>query len=163
MINSSSEIFNGLIGIMPVMIGAAFYTTTVLYSQFRFKDFPTALMTQFYVMNGDTLFDTITGANQISFFYCLLWTYLWVWFGNNIIMNITLAQVEAGYLHMKSFDENKWLTKQIKDPGYQDIEDEIQMNSLTIPQALKNINIRNTEQVKANVISKMQQGIATSE
>ena len=32
MMNSSSSIFNGLVGIMPVMIGAAFYTTTVLYS-----------------------------------------------------------------------------------------------------------------------------------
>ena len=52
----------------------------------------------FYIMNGDTLFDTITGINQINFLYTLIYTYFWVWFGNNVIMNITLAMVEDGYV-----------------------------------------------------------------
>jgi len=62
-IGSSSAVFNGFVGIMPVMIGCAFYSSTMLYMQFRFKDFWNSLMTMFYIMNGDTMFDTMTGIN----------------------------------------------------------------------------------------------------
>jgi hypothetical protein len=88
---SAKSVANGILGIAPVMIGLAMFSTTVLFYQFRFKDFPNAMMTMFYIMNGDTMFDTITGINQVSALYTFIWTYFWIWFGANVIMNITLA------------------------------------------------------------------------
>jgi hypothetical protein len=95
---SAKSVANGLVGIAPVAVGMAMFSTTILFYQFRFKDFPNALMTMFYIMNGDTMFDTITGINQVSFLYTLVFTYFWIWFGNNVVMNITLAMVEDGYV-----------------------------------------------------------------
>jgi hypothetical protein len=99
---SSREVFNGLVGIFPLMIGLAIYSSTMLGDHFRFKDPANAFMTMFYITFGDTMFDTITGIRQVSFFFTLFWSYLWSWFGNNIIINITLAQVEHGYLKQKA-------------------------------------------------------------
>ena len=64
------------------------------------------------------MFDTITGINQVSFLFTLVWTYIWVWFGNNVIMNITLAQVEDGYVDQKNSETNEWLVKKLVDPEY---------------------------------------------
>jgi hypothetical protein len=63
----------------------------------------------FYITHGDTLFDTVTGIRQVSYFFTMIWTFLWVWFANNIIINITLAQVEHGYFKQKAFNKNAWL------------------------------------------------------
>jgi len=49
-------------------------------------------------MNGDTVFDTMTGIRQINWIYAIVWSYLWIFFGVNIVVNITLAMVEDGYL-----------------------------------------------------------------
>lgn len=78
-------------GVAPVFCGLGFLYTTILYSHFKFIDFPNSLMTLFYIMLGDTLFDTTEGINQVNVFYTFMLTYAWIWFGNNIIMNITLA------------------------------------------------------------------------
>ena len=75
-------------------------------------------MTMFYIMNGDTVFDTITGINQVSFLYSLIWTYFWIWFGNNVILNITLAQVEDGYVDARNSETNEWLVKKLVDPEF---------------------------------------------
>lgn len=91
MMYSAKNVGNGLLGIAPFMIGIAMLSTTVLFYQFRFKDFPNSMMTMFYIMNGDTMWDTILCIDQVSFLYTLLWTYFWIFFGYNVVMNITLA------------------------------------------------------------------------
>ena len=98
-IQSSGQVVNGLIGILPVMIGIAMFTTTQLFSHFRFMSFEHSLFTMFYVQFGDTQFDTYYGAYQVNPLYTLILMYGWVWVGSNIVINITLAQVEDGYLH----------------------------------------------------------------
>lgn len=60
---STGVVFNGLMGILPVAIGIAFFTTVNLYSIFRHKTFQEAFMTMFYTMNGDTLFDALFEAH----------------------------------------------------------------------------------------------------
>jgi hypothetical protein len=110
MIGSAKDVLNGIFGVMPIFCGLAVYSSTILYSQFRFKDAFNAGFTMFYVSQGDTVFDTITGINQVSYFFTVVWSFLWIWFGCNIVMNVTLAQVEHGYLEMKNFNKNKWLT-----------------------------------------------------
>lgn len=117
---SSVDVFNGLIGVFPFMFGLAIFATCVLNHHFRFKDVWNSFMTMFYIMNGDTMFDTITGIRQVSFIFTMIWAYFWVWLGNNIIINITLAQVEHGYVQQKAFNKNDWLLKPIKDPEYED-------------------------------------------
>jgi multisubunit Na+/H+ antiporter MnhF subunit len=82
----------------------------MFYMSFRFCDFWNSLMTMFYIMQGDTMFDTMTGINQVSFFYAIIWSYLWIWFGVNVLMNIALAMVGEGYIDMKEFDKKAWLT-----------------------------------------------------
>lgn len=58
---SAQRVAQGLIGISPVMFGVAYYSTTVMFYHFKFMDMPNSLMTMFYIMNGDTLFDTVEG------------------------------------------------------------------------------------------------------
>ena len=55
----------------------------------------------FYNMLGDTAFDTFYGARQVAPGFTLIWGLVWIWFSCNVIINITLAQVEHGFLHMK--------------------------------------------------------------
>ena len=65
---------------------------------FRFKDWSAAAFTCFYNIFGDTVFDSWTGAQQVNFLFANLWGYCWIFFGTNVVINITLAQVESGYL-----------------------------------------------------------------
>jgi len=88
-----------------------------MYAQFRFRDSTNAMMTMFYIMNGDTMFDTITGIRQVSPALTFIWSYLWIWFGNNVIVNITLAMVEDGYLEQKNHGKDDWLIKNTVDPA----------------------------------------------
>lgn len=134
MITCSKEVFDSIVGIFPVMIGVASYTTTKMYMDFRFLDTSNSFMTMFYIMNGDTMFDTITGAHQVSVFYCMIWSYLWILFGVNIVMNVTVAMVANGYVLQKEFDSNKWLTERhIHDPDEKDDIDHLIGNAHTIP------------------------------
>ena len=95
---SSKAVFNGLVGIFPFAFGVAVYTTSQLYSYFRFITINRSLFTMFYVMNGDTVFDSFYGAYAISPWYGVLWGFGWVWFSINVILNITLAQLEESFL-----------------------------------------------------------------
>ena len=45
---SSRVVINGIIGILPAVIGLAFFTTVNLYSIFRHKSFGETFMTMFY-------------------------------------------------------------------------------------------------------------------
>lgn len=150
---SSVDVFNGLIGIFPFMFGLAIFATCVLNNQFRFKDIWNSFMTMFYIMNGDTMFDTITGIRQVSFFFTLGWSYFWVWFGNNIIINITLAQVADGYSKQKAYNKNDWLLKAIKDPEYEDDETIQALDSLFVPKSLQMNNIYSRTDLNRNLLS----------
>lgn len=116
-------------------------------------------MTLFYIMNGDTAFDTICGIRQVSFFGTLVFSYFWIWFGNNIIINITLAQVEHGYLQQKAFNKNDWLCKAVKDPLYIDEETIEAHDRLFMPKSLYYANIysHNVANLNKMSIAKMQQ------
>lgn len=118
LIHSSKAVINGIIGIFPIFLGTAYISTAVMFTDFRFRKVQNAAFAQFYIMNGDTMFDTMTSLNQINPLFCILWSYLWIWFGINIVMNITLAMVEDGYLHQKNFERNEWMLKSTKDPYY---------------------------------------------
>lgn len=118
-ITSSKEVFNGLVGAIPFWIGFAILSSIQLGDHFRFKDVPNAFMTMFYLLYGDTMFDTIYGINQVSFMYCLFFSYVWIWIGNNIIINITLAQVGLGWSEMHDQDQKKWILEPIQDPEYE--------------------------------------------
>ena len=95
---SSVHVMNGLVGIAPVFLGVSALCVPYLGSCFRFKDWAAANFTCFYNIFGDTVFDTWTGARQANFLFANAWAYLWIFFGTNVVINITLAQVESGYL-----------------------------------------------------------------
>jgi hypothetical protein len=98
MIQSSIAVANGLIGVFPVFAGLAILTNMYLYSYFRFETISATFFTMFYNMFGDTVFDTFYGAYQISPLFTIFWGMTWIWFSSNVIINITLAQVEHGFL-----------------------------------------------------------------
>ena len=50
-----------LTGILPLVIGLSLLTQTFLYESFRFYSFEVSLFTHFYLMFGDTMFDTYYG------------------------------------------------------------------------------------------------------
>jgi hypothetical protein len=83
---------------------------------------PLQVQRRLELVHDDVLHDTITGIRQVSFLFTMVWTYFWCWLGNNIIINITLAQVEHGYVQQKTINKNDWLLKPIKDPEYEDID-----------------------------------------
>lgn len=86
------------VGIIPLAFGLAYYHSIVMSSFFRMKDFSTALFTMYYYMNGDASFDVLYGADQVNKSWTFFSLLVWLWFGNNVITNITLAIVEHGYL-----------------------------------------------------------------
>lgn len=111
------DVFNGVVGAFPFMFGVAIISS-ILFDHFRFKDISNSFMTMFYLCFGDTMFDTIYGTNQVNFVYCFIFSYIWIWIGNNIIINITLAQVGLGWEEMRQSDQREWLLGQIEDPEY---------------------------------------------
>ena len=68
----------GIIGVLPIMIGIAFLASVVLNNIFRFNSVYESMFTMYYVMNGDTMFDTITGAQQVSPLFTLLFVFIWI-------------------------------------------------------------------------------------
>lgn len=95
---SGVAVLYGIIGIFPVAMGLAIITSIQMGYFFRMKDPFSALFTMYYYMYGDADFDVLYGANQVDSTYTIAWGLLWLWFGNNIIINLTLAVVENGYL-----------------------------------------------------------------
>ena len=71
--------------------------------------------------------------------FSFFWGCAWIWFAFNVIINITLAQVEHGFLEQKEISGQEWLTKPIQDPGIEDELEGLTKNSLTIPDAIKNM------------------------
>ena len=57
-----SVVLNGMVGLMPCLIGIAYFTNIQLYEYFRFMDVYETMFTMFYIMLGDTVFDTFYGA-----------------------------------------------------------------------------------------------------
>ena len=109
------------------------------------KDQWTALFTMFYYMYGDADFDVLYGANQVSTAYTLAWGLLWLWFGNNIIINLTLAVVENGYLDQKHTKRFAWVYDKVRDPEFADDHEEVEKNSLTPPDALRALQMRRNQ------------------
>ena len=95
---STSVVFNGVLGILPAAIGIAFFTTVNLYSIFRHKTFGEAFFTMFYTMNGDTMFDAMFEAHQVSPAFMLFYILIWLNLAIYIINKLALAMVEDGYL-----------------------------------------------------------------
>ena len=50
MIHSAYEVFNGLIGILPIVIGTAVILSVFLYQVFRFESITRAMFTMFYTI-----------------------------------------------------------------------------------------------------------------
>jgi hypothetical protein len=60
---SSSAIFNGLVGTLPLAIGLAAFFLGSFYTSFRSRDWSSLLFVFFYTGNGDTVFDVIYEFN----------------------------------------------------------------------------------------------------
>lgn len=110
-IQSANSVFFGLIGVLPLIIGFCTFTSVMLYTNFRFKDTVTTTFTFFYMINGDTFYDSAVNSDEANVLFSILWYFVFVnFFGIFVIMNVTLAQVEEGYLDSKSHDEFKFIT-----------------------------------------------------
>ena len=70
---------------------------------------------------------------------------VWLWFGNNVIINLTLAVVEHGYLDQKYSQRFDWVYQPIRDPEHKLEHEEIDEMSLTPPDALKNLHLRKSQ------------------
>lgn len=131
---SVKQVGQGIMGVYPLVAGIAYASTTMIYMSFHFRDFSTAQFTMFYTLNGDTQFDTITGASQFAFYYTMFFSYFWIMFGFFIINKIALAMVEEGYLRQKRRRRFDWLF----DHGTKAItEAQFLTDQVTAPQALK--------------------------
>ena len=83
---------------MPIFLGFACYATVALNECFHFMDWQTSMFTCYYLLFADSMFDTYQGSVSVSFLIVNVWSYTWIFFGINILINITLAQVEDGYV-----------------------------------------------------------------
>ena len=79
----------------------------------------------FYTMQGDTMFDVMYEAHQVSPVFMIFYILVWLNLAIYIINKIALAMVEDGYLTQRHTKEQDWLTKNITDPGLQSNFDKI--------------------------------------
>ena len=148
---------------MPFAVSMGYLTTTVLYSHFRTQDLSSSLFVMFYAMNGDALFDVIYAFNQINSFFTLVFTIVWVMIGFYMIIQLTLAIVEQGFLEAKYAQNYDFLSKNAIDPSFKDKTIEQSGLFLTPPEAMKNIQkslrVQNVllpyQAEKSNLIRKM--------
>lgn len=64
------------------------------------------------MMQGDSFFDSGTSSNQVSVLFSIFFYFIWAnFFGIFVIMNVTLAQVEDGYVNMKNLNDFDFITK----------------------------------------------------
>lgn len=117
-LRSIRSVLNGIIGIFPIAFGLACFMGVSMSWHFRFKDAWTALFSMSYFACGDTVFDSLYGSDQVNHAITFIWCFLWLLFANNVIVNLTLAQVEDGYLDQKFSDRFDWIKKPIRDPEY---------------------------------------------
>ena len=102
-LSSSYAVFTGLAGVLPLIIGVCIFSTIMLYTNFHFRDTITTVFTFFFMMQGDTYFDTGTNMAQVNVLFSLFFYFVWAnFFGIFVIMNVTLAQVEDGYMNQKN-------------------------------------------------------------
>lgn len=144
-LSSADSVLAGLIGVMPVIVGVCTFSSIILYTNFRYKDTEHTIFTFFYMIQGDTFFDSGTGSNQANYLYSLFWYFFWAsFFGIFVIMQVTLAQVEDGYLASKHQHDFDFITKKLEDPVHQQSShaEHVLHTSLTIPEAMKRLNLR---------------------
>ena len=111
-LSSSNAVFSGLAGVLPLIIGVCIFCTIMMYKNFRFKDTITTIFTFFYMMQGDTFFDSGTSSNQVSMLFSIFFYFIWAnFFGIFVIMNVTLAQVEDGYMNQKNLNDFDFIIK----------------------------------------------------
>ena len=135
--NTTLSNMRAMTGILPLWMGVSFFMMTQLYESFRFYSVEKSFFTLFYVMHGDTMFDTYYGIQQIGV-VGVIWSYLWISFSIFVIDQVNLAIVEDGYLTSKNRKQYDWLTKPTIDPLEKlQIEQIAQAGNVTIPQALK--------------------------
>jgi hypothetical protein len=115
----------GFIGVLPIFIGSCFFFSIFLFGNFRFKSSQDSLMTMFYTMQGDAVFDVLYGSAQFSVVGGFLMAYYWINFGIFIFNKVGLAQVEEGYIEMRESHAKNWLTAKNVDPGNESITDDI--------------------------------------
>ena len=139
-IRSTGSVLAGFLGILPVAIGVGVICMVYLGSYFRFKDISNSLMVMFYISLGDTVFDVYYGSGQVNFLFNIVFSYIWMYFAGSVILNITLAQVEEGYLEQKYSTRFEWLSrKNISDPQQAKEIGQIKEGLLTLPEALKKL------------------------
>lgn len=143
-ISSSNAVFSGLAGVFPLIMGVSILSTIIMFRNFRFKDTITTIFTFFYMMQGDTFFDTGTNSNETNYLYSIFYYFLWTnFFGIFVIMNVTLAQVEDGYVNQKNITDFDFVNRKQVDPLYEQHlhEDQIMHSSITIPEAMRRMNM----------------------
>ena len=113
-------VFNGFVGVLPLVMGLSIVSTVYLYGNFRFLSIETSLFAFFYTMNGDTFFDTGIAAkleNEVVAFLLYFVVFNYMAFGVNMV---ALAMVEEGYLTAKVQSDYDWvIKKEIDDPCMQ--------------------------------------------
>lgn len=140
---SIETVFNGIVGVLPLLIGFSIIITVYLYANFRFVSIDVSLFALFYCMFGDTYFDTGQAAAIINplvgfIFYFMMLNY--IIFG---VSQVALAMVEEGYLTAKEQSDFDWVAKKsIDDPCKPSDLEEIKKKSLTIPETIKIYNMR---------------------
>ena len=110
-----------------------------LSSESKFRSWDVSLFSFYYLIFGDTMFDTYQASQQVSFLASVIFGYLWVFFGINVLINITLAQVEDGYLEQQSQIWSDWLTKSTRDPYDRTDYEALISKSITFVDIIKNI------------------------
>lgn len=143
-LSSSTFVFTGLAGVFPLIMGISILSTIVMFWNFRFKDTITTIFTFFYMIQGDTYFDSGINATQTNFLFSIFYYFLWVnFFGIFVIMNVTLAQVEDGYVNQKNIHDFEFINNKQMDPLYEMHlhEDKIMHSSITIPEAMRRMNM----------------------
>lgn len=102
---------NGIIGLMPIFIGFSVFGYVTMNSFFRFRTPVSTLFTLFYNSNGDTLFDTLDGCNKWNPIATFVWGYFGVQFTLFILMKLSLAVLEEGYIFNRTARQFDWLLK----------------------------------------------------
>jgi len=85
-VSSATELGNAFIGILPLIIGLSWLSSVMMFSSFRFMNLEQSLFTFFYLINGDTQFDSFTNAYQTNFIFSIFYVVIWINFGVFIIM-----------------------------------------------------------------------------
>jgi hypothetical protein len=99
-------------GIMPILIGIAFLSITLLWEvDDCFGTFGKSFYTQFSVQAGDALFDTYHVMVMANYWYGMFFAYCYIFFAISIVQNIFMVIVEDSYIQIKYSKNFDWLNK----------------------------------------------------